>query len=81
MNEENPTLIIQFDGEGSAHFSVSVPDENHKISPMQLFAVSNYLEFKANTMLAEQEYRAAQQKAQQQIMVPKPKGIAIDTRQ
>ena len=71
MNEEEQSqMIITFDSEGSAHFTISAT----KVTPMQMLTLAGFLKFEAEFALNVQKNAFYQQMLEQQernkIVVP-----------
>jgi len=73
MDEKKSTIYIEFGGVNSIEFSMNL----NNIAPMQMLALSQYLDWKAKTALAQQEYMEMQRKEANKIAVPTTPDIIL----
>jgi hypothetical protein len=66
QQQSKPRIVIEFDGEGSAHFQLAEIDP--RITPLQLFSLAAWMHFKAEFILSLQEHAALDHIRQQQEM-------------
>jgi len=73
MTDKKSSLVVEFGDINSVEFSMNL----NNVSPMQLLALSQYLDWKAKTALAQQEYMEMQKHEASKIAVPTPPEIIL----
>lgn len=72
-NKKKSTIYIEFGDLNSVEFSMNL----NNIAPMQMLALAQYLDWKAKSALAQQEYMEMQKQEATKIAIPNPPEIIL----